>query len=42
MGIDELFSVTSYFIKDVIDVFNGNLIIRIGNGSMTVLLFLQF
>ena len=41
MCINKLLAVTGYFVKNVIDVFNGNLIVRIGNGSVTVLLFLQ-
>ena len=41
MCINKLLAVTGNFVKNIIDVFNGNLIVRIGNGSVTVLLFLQ-
>ena len=42
VGIDEHLAVTDDFRLNLFDVLNGNLIVGIGNGGMTVLFLLQF
>ena len=42
MCVDELLAVTSHFVKDVVDVLDGDLVVGIGDGGVTVLLLLQF